>query len=940
MPILAVAKQQPIPQLRIQTGFTFRRAFGHIPDVRKRLDELNCPAAGIVDVDGTWGHERWQRALKSSDVRPLYGVALPVPTGPKRAPFAWVLAIGDVGPLYAFASDETRCWGDVNPDQILRFAGCALDDPDEFDYIDLAPATGPLLGKRQLELAKRTGKPLIVTSSNIYPGPDDAAAAQALIDRRVIYQPAHIATLDELRESLWWVPRATFNAAVNNTREVAERCAGITLNTAPLIHVKGDIKAELEAGRLYRLAAGHIANWTAEYQERLDHEIEQIHLKDYESYFLIVGDLVRWAKARMLVGPARGSSAGSLVCYLLRITEVDPLVHNLLFQRFIDVSRNDLPDIDIDFQDDRRHLVFEYLAQRYGADNVARLGNISTLQPKSVLTTCGDNLGIYAVETRAVANVLFEYSSGDRRYGKALQDTLEQTDPGIRFERMHPEFQHAVRAENHPWHTSVHAAAAIVCNEPLTRFCTVRNGICQLDKKSAEQLGLLKIDALGLRTLGVIADTGCVTGEDLYGLKLDDPAAFAVFNSGKFAGVFQFEGTAQRKVATQIPVEHFIQIDHITALARPGPLGSGAANTYIARNRGTKPIGYRHPSMEPYLHDTKGVVLYQEQVMRICREIGGFGWAEVAKIRKAMSASLGVEYFRQLGDTFAEGAARIHGLTAEASAEIWDEICTFGGWGMNRSHTVSYGIIAYWCAYMKAYHALDYAAALLRRASGDDQALELLRELHREGIKIVAFDPDESEIDWSIRHGMLYGGWINIHGIGPKKAQQILNRRAQGKATAKDREVAISGKVKFAELWPIRNKYAKVYVTPALLNCNTPIIEVSDAHDGRDHTFILQFVKAERRDKNEQMLIQKRNGKVIAGPTLFLDMWVVDDSVTRPIRARLEPALWEPYGRLIADKAIRRQDVFLVRGTYLGQFSMISVKKIRCITNRSLFVDG
>ena len=650
-----------------------------------RLAELGAPSAGIVDP-GTWGHVRWEQACVAAGIAPLYGVELPLALEDGKAPCAWLLA-RDTRPLYTLLShvpEPGAAEFAAAGDWAVRFAGSALTDPDCFDYVDTNPRS-VLAGRQAVELARRTGKPLVVTSDNAHPGPEDWPAFLALADARRM-TPQHLLPADELRAALPWLTEDEWTAAVHSTHEAAERVAGWRLPRAPLIHLEGDLAAQIEAGRQYRLAAGHIRVWTAEYAARLQREIELIREKQYESYFLVVGDLVRWAKQRMLVGPGRGSSAGSLVCFLLQITEVDPLPHHLLFERFIDLNRADLPDIDIDFSDRHRDEVFTYLAEKYGRDNVARLGNINTLKPRSAMAECGKKLGIPLHATFALRDALIEYSSGDSRYGNALEDTLSTTAAGRAFIAQHPEATLMRAAEGHAWHTGVHAAGVLVSNLPVTEFCVVQDGFAHLDKPDSEYLNLLKIDALGLRTLGVIEEAGCVTAQQLYNLTLDDPKVFAVFNEQRYAGLFQFEGAAQRRVSMQVHVDSFEKLDHITALARPGPLGGGATDIYVIRLRNHEAPTFRHPSMEQYLGDTMGVVLYQEQVMRIVRELGQFSWSETSTIRKAMSGRKGVEFFDQQRAKFIVGAAT-QGIGAEDAQHIWEEICSFGAWGMNKCVT-------------------------------------------------------------------------------------------------------------------------------------------------------------------------------------------------------------------------------------------------------------
>src|SRR5690606_12823446 len=279
--------------------------------------------------------------------------------------------------------------------------------------------------------------------------------------------------------------------------------------------------------------------------------------------------------------------------------------------------------IDIDFSDTKRDQCFTYLAEKYGHANVARIGNINTLNPRSVMAEVCKRFGIPDKERFDLLNVLIEYSSGDSRYGKGLEDTLNNTDTGRAFMERNPNAVVLAKAENHAWHTGVHAAGVIVCNVAVSDFCTIGpDGVAQIDKPDSEALNLLKIDVLGLRTLGIIEDAGVIDSEHLYGLSLDDPAVLKIFDEKKFCGVFQFEGAAQRSVSAQIHADAFRTLDHVTALARPGPLGGGAANKYIMRKAGREPVTYTHPALESVLSDTYGVVLYQEQVMRIVREIG------------------------------------------------------------------------------------------------------------------------------------------------------------------------------------------------------------------------------------------------------------------------------------------------------------------------------
>lgn len=918
-----------IPQLRVRTEYSFKSAYGSVAEVAARLEEIGCVAAGIVDTHGTWGHVEWEKSCAS----PLYGSEFSLTMEDGRRPRFWALA-EDLPAFYRFSSSWAGSVAQLEDRKgVIVFAGASLTNPDHFDYIDINPRSRRRT-EQALKLAEKTGKQLVLTSDNDYPSPDDQWKFLAWDDSKKM-TPQWILTDEELRAALWYVDDATFAKAVENTHAVAAHLGGLKLARAPIITVDGDFDALVEEEKRHRISRGHIPEWTDEYQQRLEREVELIRQKEYESYFMVVADMIGWAKQRMLVGPGRGSSAGSLVCFLLQITEVDPLVHNLIFERFIDVNRNDLPDIDVDFNDQKRELVFEYLANKYGRENVARIGSINRLKPRSVLAHVGKKMGIPKGATFSVVNALIEYSSGDSRYGHALQDTMDGTAPGKAFREKYPEADVITDIENHASHTGVHAAGFIVSNVPVVEYCTVRDGVAQIEKPGAERLNLLKIDILGLRTLGVIEDAGTITPRELYDLKLDDPEVLGVFNEHKYVGVFQFEGAAQRRVATQIPVKEFQQIDHITALARPGPLGGGATNTYIKRNDGREETTYRHPSMASYLGDTMGVVLYQEQVMRISFEIGRFSWEVVSELRKAMSGSKGTEYFNRRGDEFVAGAKTL-GLGEDEAKEIWAEIVTFGAWGMNRSHTVSYSIISYWCAYMKRYHPLEYAAALLRNAKDDEQTIEMLRELRDEGVEYIPFDADKSEANWAAKDGVLIGGYTNLIGVGPVKAAKYIAKREAGELTDGDRATLAKHIVKHHDLAPAHTLWRELYQDPASHNIHGTVKEFKDLEDRENAVVICRLIRLDRRDENDAVRMHRR-GYEKKGQTLFLDAFVVDDSITKPVLMRIRPYMWKAYGEKMADRVVPGQDWFLVRGSWFDQFSMMIVDKIKCLTNKEMF---
>jgi hypothetical protein len=387
-------------------------------------------------------------------------------------------------------------------------------------------------------------------------------------------------------------------------------------------------------------------------------------------------------------------------------------------------------------------------------------------------------------------------------------------------------------------------------------------------------------------------------------------------------------------------VDSFRTVDHLTALARPGPLGGGATGKYIARKAGSEPVTYTHRALEELLADTYGVVLYQEQVMRIVRDIGKFSWDETTVIRKAMSGRKGKEYFDQQGAKFIAGAAQ-DGIDDRTAHDIWNEICNFGAWGMNKSHTCAYAVISYWCAWMKAYYPLEYAAACLRSAKDDDQATEILREMVAEGVGYVAFDPELSDINWSVQDGKLVGGFMNLVGFGPAKAVAAVEARRLGRTDDKLRARIAAAAVKFSDLYPIGRTYAALYADPVAHGCRagSVVCTADRLPDQGDVLFIGKIAKKELRDENETVRVARRDGRRLTGQTLFTDLFLKDDTGI-PIICRIDRFKYEPLGRVAMERLLAEEDVLLVRGRKIPGFGMIKVERIKVLNRQELLSES
>ena len=880
-------------QLKVRTEYSFGQTFSPVGRVVERLKDIGCTAAGIVD-GSTWGHVTWFKECNAAGIKPLLGVEVVV-ADEELPQTMWFLAKNKFGltELYNYTSKShqqklaTRSGAlprlyknDVlnMSDNIFKFAGEVVDGEflKEIDaVIDLSP-NSIVLNMRKKRIAEEHGLRVISVSDNAYSYESDDEIFELASRAGLKTTPQWI--LDELDHQ-------------DIAQAIADQC-DLELPQAPMVHAEGDLEALCREGIKFRKMEGA---WNDEYEQRLNYELDLIRSKDYESYFIIVADMVHFAKEHMLVGPSRGSAAGSLVCYLSRITEVDPIPPKLYFERFIDVSRTDLPDIDLDFPDNKRQMVFEYMADKYGFKNVAHIGTIGQFRPKSALIQVCKALNIPPQATAAVKVAMIERSSADSRANNCLEDTFKETTPGQQFIEQYPQAMSAMLLEGHASHTGVHAAGLLVCNDEITNYATVdANGIAHVEKGAAEHLGLLKIDVLGLRTLGVLEDSGLDI--DWYGLPFNDEKTYEVFNQGRLCGIFQFEGNALRAISRDIDFKTIVEIDAVTALARPGPFGGGVTEKYVQRKNGEAytPI---HPLVEEHMKETYGLPVYQEQTLAIVREIGKFDWKETSTIRKAMSKRMGKEFFDTYWAKFKQGAES-QGIGEKEARQTWETINAMGAWQMNKAHTYSYAIISYWTAYLKAHHPLEFAAANLRNAKGEDSATELLREIAREGIEYVPFDLEKSDMNWSVKDGVLYGGFTALKGIGESKAAKLIEARDNNTLTVKQvNEIRIAQNV-FANIFPMHTNYQDYYDNPASKGIASDVVEIQDLENiphAQERVFIAELLHKNARDYNEEVNVKKRGGKIGTGPLAFVDVRLRDDSGT--IGGRIGRFDFERFGR-------------------------------------------
>ena len=525
------------------------------------------------------------------------------------------------------------------------------------------------------------------------------------------------------------------------------------------------------------------------YEERLKFELGVIKGMQFSGYFLIVADFINYAKDHGIpVGPGRGSAAGSLVAYVLKITDLDPIRHGLLFERFLNPERRSMPDIDVDFCIRGRDQVIRYVKEKYGSDKVAQIATFGTLKAKAAIKDVGRALGFSFAETDAIAKLVpapkqgFDYALADAIKMEPRLQELMKSDP-----RVQNLIQHALRLEGLTRHASTHAAGVVLSNLPLVDYLPLyvdKEGgiVTQFDMASVEKIGLIKFDFLGLKTLTLIHD--CLklirasrgVEIDINNLPLDDKKTYRLLCSGNTTGIFQLESTGIREMTVKIRPNCFEDLVAILALFRPGPLDSGMAEEYIKRKHGKEQIRYLHPLLEPTLKDTYGVIVYQEQVMQIAQKLAQYSMGEADILRRAMGKKDPEEMASQR-ERFVQGA-RKNKIDPKRAAEIFDQMETFARYGFNKSHSAAYALISYQTAYLKTHYPVEFMAALLSSEMGDtDKVIKNLAECRERGIEVLPPDINESRADFTVGGDKIRFGLAAVKNVGEKAVEVILESR-------------------------------------------------------------------------------------------------------------------------------------------------------------------
>ncbi|WP_028594232.1 DNA polymerase III subunit alpha [Paenibacillus assamensis] len=655
-----------------------------------------------------------------------------------------------------------------------------------------------------IALSEELGIPLVATNDVHYMEQSDAAVQDVLIcigTGKTVEEKARLRfSSDQMymksgSDMLKLFPHVP--QAISNTADIAEQCnVEIELGThvlpefspIPSEMTASSYLAELcQAGLHARYE--HLSEWKDEQfrlqaQERLAYELKTIDAMGFSDYFLIVWDFIRFAHEQgIMTGPGRGSSAGSLVAYTLRITNVDPLKYKLLFERFLNPERITMPDIDIDFNDERRDEVIAYVAEKYGRDHVAQIITFGTMAARAAVRDVGRVLDVPYHETDKAAKLI--PSAVGMTLDKALSLSNELREWREKETRINDLISMALKVEGMPRHASTHAAGVIIGPEPLTNYVPLQEGtervpLTQFSMEHLEAVGLLKMDFLGLRTLSIIERTlnwiKAKTGEslDLDRVNDEDAKTYELLGRGETTGLFQLESAGVRRVLRDLKPSVFEDIVSVLALYRPGPMEF--IPNFILSKHGKQPVQYPHPDLEPILQDTYGIIVYQEQIMHIASKMAGFSLGEADLLRRAVSKKKR-EVLDQEREHFVKGSLTL-GYTMEEANRVYDMIVRFADYGFPRAHAAAYGVLAFQTSYLKAHYPTEFMASMLTAQMGNHRKVaEYIEDCRRTQLEVLPPDINESEVTFTPVDSAIRFGLAAIKNVGTQAIESIIRER-------------------------------------------------------------------------------------------------------------------------------------------------------------------
>lgn len=653
-----------------------------------------------------------------------------------------------------------------------------------------------------INIAKELDIKLIITNDSHYLRKEDADWHDTLLclqtnalksdENRFSFpnNEFYVKTVSELRDAFKWLDSETFEQAIKNTVDIAEKChLIIEMGNSPMPHYEVPSTHTVESYLELKVNEGLNKRYkeiTPQIEERVKYELGIIEQMGFSAYFLITWDFIDFAKQSGIpVGPGRGSAAGSIVAYALEITDLDPIRHNLLFERFLNPERISMPDVDIDFCIERRAEVIDYVAKKYGADRVCQIVTFGTFAAKAALKGVARVFDIPFAESNKLSALI--PSNPGARIDDALQDgmelkTLYDTDPEIK-----KLVDMAKSIEGIKNNIGMHAAGVIISHKPLNEIVPVQPSkegiiITEYPMSDLEKLGLLKMDFLGLRNLTIISKTIQMIKKrhgvdiDINNIPLDDKKTYKMLTKGETAGVFQLESSGMKKLVRDLKPSVFEDLGALVALFRPGPLESGMVTDFVERKHGRQKITYAHPLLEPILKDTYGTIVYQEQIMQIFQTLAGYSLGGADMVRRMMGKKKVDEMAKQKS-VFIEGAGK-NGMSAKDATELFEQIEKFAEYCFNRSHSAAYAFVAYQTAYLKSHYKVEYLSALLSSVAGDqDKTQAYIEEALKYGIKVLPPDINKSYAEFTPDENNIRFGLASIKQVGEIVVEAIIQER-------------------------------------------------------------------------------------------------------------------------------------------------------------------
>jgi error-prone DNA polymerase len=802
-------------ELHAHSNYSFLDGASSPQELVERAAALGMPALALTDHDGLYGMVQFVMAAREAGIKPIVGAEVTLDGGhhltllaQSDAGFSNLCRLISRAQLDHSKGDARLTWEQISAHNagLLALSGCRngeisqailqRDDRaaessarrllDTFGrdrtFIELQRhhiGSDKLLDRRLVELAETHNLRLVATNDVHY----------ATADRRplqdVLTGIKHITPIDQLGAQRR--PNAEFHLkspdemaqlfadrpeALRNTLRIAEQCEfdlDLTTHRLPLFPV-ADAAGYLRE-LCYQGAKDRFSSITHRVRDQLDHELKVIVDLELEDYFLIVWDLVEYAKRKDYPAQGRGSSANSLAAYCLGITNVDPLRHNLLFERFLSQERGGMPDIDIDFSREGREDVIQYVYDRYGEEYTAMVCNVVTYRSRSAVRDVGKALGFPPEQVDRLAKSITRWDPA------TAAEMLRREHEGL------PWAHYATLVEQikgFPRHLSIHVGGMVITGAPLVGVVT------QWDKDDIEDAGLIKIDLLSLRTLDVIAETvQHVRREedpafDISTIGLDDPAVYDLMTTADTIGLFQVESRAQMQMLPKMKPTNFEDVMIEVAIVRPGPIQGKMIHPYLQRRQGLEEVRYVHPALAPVLDETLGVILFQEQVMGVAQAIGGFTAGEGDLLRRAMTRKRSYEEIEKMRARFVQGALE-KGLTREVADDTFDKIAAFGGYGFCKSHAAAFARTTYETGYLKLYHPVAFYTAFLNHQPLGFYAPEVIVEdAKRHGVRVLTVDVNRSASRCRIEDGAIRLGFNYVKEIGPVALEQLEPERAKG----------------------------------------------------------------------------------------------------------------------------------------------------------------